>query len=65
MPFAELGDARIHYRLEGPEAAPVVVFSNSLGADYSMWNRQAVSLANKLRILRYGTRGYGSAFLEA
>ncbi len=38
MPFAELGDARIHYRLEGPEAAPVVVFSNSLGADYSMWN---------------------------
>src|SRR5438874_633684 len=21
MPFAELGDARIHYRLEGPEAA--------------------------------------------
>lgn len=61
MPFAELPDARIHYRLEGPKAAPVAVFSNSLGADYSMWNPQATALANKFRILRYDTRGHGQS----
>ena len=30
----------MHYELAGPEDAPVVVFSNSLGADLSMWNAQ-------------------------
>jgi len=63
MPFAELGDARIHYCLEGPKVAPVVLFSNSLGADYAMWNPQATSLANRFRILRYDTRGHGQSSL--
>ncbi len=59
MPFAEAGDARIHYGLAGPETAPVVVFSNSLGTDYSMWGSQEPALAKKFRILRYDTRGHG------
>jgi len=40
-----------------------VVFSNSLGADYAMWNPQAASLADKFRILRYDTRGHGQSSL--
>ena len=61
MPFAELGDLRIHYALEGPESAPVVVFSNSLGTDYSMWDPQAGALSKRFRILRYDTRGHGQS----
>ncbi len=61
MAFAELRDVRIHYSLEGPESAPVVVFSNSLGTDYSMWDAQMPALAKKFRILRYDTRGHGQS----
>jgi 3-oxoadipate enol-lactonase len=61
MPFFEIGDARIHYLLEGPAGAPVGVFSNSLGTNYSMWNGQAVEFQKKLRILRYDTRGHGDS----
>jgi len=40
MPFADLSDVRIHYSLTGPESAPVLVLSNSLGASFSMWDPQ-------------------------
>src|SRR5262252_899420 len=61
MPFADLSDVRIHYSLTGVEAAPVVVFSNSLGANYSMWDTQLPDLSKKYRILRYDTRGHGQS----
>jgi 3-oxoadipate enol-lactonase len=46
-------------RVDGPANAPVVVLSNSLGADLSMWEPQAASLAQRFRVLRYDTRGHG------
>ena len=61
MPFVQLGEARINYLLEGPAGAPVLVFSNSLGTNYSMWNGQAAEFQKKLRILRYDTRGHGQS----
>jgi len=59
MPYLQHDDARIHYEIEGPPNAPVVVFSNSLGTDLSMWDGQAPVLANRFRVLRYDTRGHG------
>jgi len=59
MPFLEVGGARIYYVIEGPDGAPVLAFSNSLGANCSMWDRQAQELRKKFRILRYDTRGHG------
>lgn len=59
MPFADLSDVRIHYSLTGPDSAPVLVFSNSLGSNFSMWDPQVTALATKFRILRYDTRGHG------
>ncbi len=61
MPFADLKDARIHYRLDGPESAPVLVFSNSLGTDVSMWDAQAAPMATNYRVLRYDKRGHGQS----
>jgi 3-oxoadipate enol-lactonase len=61
MPFVELREAQIHYLLEGPAGAPVLVFSNSLGTNYSMWDLQAAAFRTKFRILRYDTRGHGQS----
>jgi len=61
MPIVKSGDARIHYVLEGQSGSPVLVFSNSLGANYSMWDSQAHEFHKKYRILRYDTRGHGQS----
>ncbi|GAC1629995.1 MAG: 3-oxoadipate enol-lactonase [Candidatus Acidiferrum sp.] len=61
MPFADLNHVRIHYSLTGPESAPILVFSNSLGANLSMWEPQLPTLASKFRVLRYDTRGHGQS----
>ena len=61
MPFAEFGDVRIHYQWDGPENAPVVMLSNSLGTDFSMWDVQAAAWSKKFRVLRYDTRGHGQS----
>lgn len=61
MPFAQLQDARIHYELSGPSAAPALVFSNSLGATLSMWDPQMPAFQKQFRVLRYDTRGHGQS----
>ena len=52
--FITAGDGcRIAYRLEGPEAAPVLLLSNSLGTAMEMWAPQIPALARSFRVLRY------------
>ena len=59
MPFFETGTGRLHYELDGPEQAPVLVLSNSLGTTMSMWLPQLPALSEHFRVLRYDTRGHG------
>jgi 3-oxoadipate enol-lactonase len=61
MAFAEIGDVRIRYQWDGPENAPVVLLSNSLGTDLTMWDAQAAAWSKKFRVLRYDTRGHGQS----
>lgn len=49
----------VHHSLEGPEGAPVVVFSNSLGTTGAMWDAEAAALSDRYQVLRYDTRGHG------
>ncbi len=49
----------MHYQLDGPAQGPVLVFSNSLGADLTMWDAVVNQLTPSLRVLRYDTRGHG------
>lgn len=49
----------LFYNLMGPEGAPVVAFSNSIGTTLEMWDDQARALARRFRVLRYDTRGHG------
>jgi 3-oxoadipate enol-lactonase len=61
MPFADVNGARLHYRYDGPELAPVLVLCNSLGTDLSMWDPQVPAFAAKFRVLRYDRRGHGES----
>jgi 3-oxoadipate enol-lactonase len=45
--------------VEGPEDAPVLLLSNSLGADLAMWDPQVPALTERFRVVRYDTRGHG------
>lgn len=49
----------VHHLVTGPDDAPVVVLSNSLGSTLEMWDAQAVALAERFRVVRYDTRGHG------
>jgi 3-oxoadipate enol-lactonase len=46
---------------EGQSGSPVMVFSNSLGANYSMWDPQVHEFRKKLGVLRYDMRGHGQS----
>jgi 3-oxoadipate enol-lactonase len=51
----------LNHRLNGPHDAPVVVFSNSLGASLEMWAPQVPALSIGFRVLRYDQRGHGDS----
>lgn len=59
MKIAELDDIRLHYADEGdPEGAPIV-FANSLGTDFRLWDKIVPRLPVGLRVIRYDKRGHG------
>ena len=51
----------LNYVLEGPEDAPVLVLSNSLGSTLEMWDDQVPVLRERFRLLRYDQRGHGDS----
>lgn len=59
MLMADLGDIRLHYRIDGPEDGAPVVFINSLGTDLRLWDAVIPLLAPGLRVLRFDNRGHG------
>ena len=65
MPFVEVVGCRLFYSLEGEPDRPVVVLSNSLGADTTMWDGQMPALLQSFRVLRYDTRGHGQSSVPA
>ena len=48
-------------RVDGAPDGPVLVLSNSLGTDLSMWEPQMPALVARFRVLRYDTRGHGAS----
>ena len=63
MAFVQLADGELHYQLDGPEHAPVLVLSNSLGTDLHMWDGQIPLFAEHFRVLRFDTRGHGRSLV--
>ncbi|WP_028034045.1 3-oxoadipate enol-lactonase [Chelativorans sp. J32] len=59
MPFARVNGVVLHYRTRGPEGRPVLVFSNSLGTDFRIWDDMATLLEGEFRLVFYDKRGHG------
>ena len=51
----------LHARIDGPDGAPWLVLSNSLGATLEMWEPQVAAFSREFRVLRYDTRGHGKS----
>ena len=62
MPDIKVDDGcSIHVEVEGPERAPVLMLSNSLGTDLHMWDDQVAPLTKHFRLVRYDRRGHGKS----
>ncbi len=55
----------LHYRVDGPSGAPVLVLSHALGLSMAMWDPQLDSLARTFRVIRYDHRGHGGSPVPA
>jgi 3-oxoadipate enol-lactonase len=49
----------LHHEVTGREDGPVLVLSNSLGSNLSMWDPQMQALRQRFRVVRYDQRGHG------
>ena len=63
MGFVQLADGELNYQLDGPEDAPILVLSNSLGTDLHMWDIQVEAFTKYFRVLRFDTRGHGKSLV--
>jgi len=51
----------VHFTVDGPADAPVLVLGSSLGTTGAMWRFQLPALAQRLRVVRYDHRGHGAS----
>ena len=54
-----VNDIDVAYQWDGLATGPVLVLSNSLMSNYTMWDDTVGALTDKFRVLRYDTRGHG------
>ncbi|MCC6007979.1 MAG: 3-oxoadipate enol-lactonase [Rhodobacteraceae bacterium] len=59
MDMLRLPDVTLHYDQSGPADGPALVFANSLGTDFRLWDRVLPLLPEGLRVIRYDKRGHG------
>jgi 3-oxoadipate enol-lactonase len=51
----------VHYTIEGPHDAPVLVLSGSVGSSVDMWLPQREALSGEYRVISYDHRGHGKS----
>jgi 3-oxoadipate enol-lactonase len=59
MPFIEVNKVVQYCTIDGSKKSPTLVFSNSLGSDYRIWDPVLPYLKDRFRIIRYDQRGHG------
>ncbi|MCE0461712.1 3-oxoadipate enol-lactonase [Pseudomonas uvaldensis] len=63
MGFVKLAEGELHYSFDGPQDAPVLLLSNSLGTNLHMWDEQVAAFSEHFRVLRFDTRGHGRSLV--
>ncbi len=59
--FIVLPEVRTHYYWDGPAEKPVLLLSNGLGTNLTMWDGQIPEFSREFRVLRYDQRGHGKS----
>ena len=59
MHMADIGDLSLHYQIDGEPGGIPVVFANSLGTDFRLWDSVVSLLPKDVTILRFDKRGHG------
>ncbi len=59
MNFANINGFTIHYSDNELRERPALVFINSLGTDFRIWDRIAADFGQRFRIICYDKRGHG------
>ncbi len=59
MPMIDADGCQINVQVDGPERAPVLMLSNSLGTTLHMWDEQVEPFTEHFRLVRYDRRGHG------
>lgn len=59
MPTIDADGCPIHVEISGPDRAPVLMLSNSLGTNLHMWDEQVRAFTEHFRLIRYDRRGHG------
>ncbi len=64
MRFADINGINLHYKMMSKNSGkPTVIFSNSLGTDFRIWDDCVSELAKDFTILLYDKRGHGLSSL--
>ena len=61
MPVIDSHGCPIDVEVTGPENAPVLMLSSSLGTTKHMWDPQMDAFAKQCRVVRYDRRGHGKS----
>lgn len=55
------GAVRLRFEIQGPSDAPVIVFINSIGMTYEIWDGVVANLGREFRLVRYNQRGHSGS----
>lgn len=61
MPTFTSNDAQINYQTFGEATKPALIFSNSLGTNFKMWQAQIDFFQQDFFVICYDTRGHGAS----
>jgi 3-oxoadipate enol-lactonase len=61
MPIVDIRGEAFAVRIDGRDRAPVLLLSNSLSSDMSMWDDQVPHWAQNFKVVRYDQRGHGQS----
>ena len=59
MAFIRANGIVLHHQVLGRDDAPALVFNNSLGSDFRIWQEVAPAFAERFRVVLYDKRGHG------
>jgi 3-oxoadipate enol-lactonase len=59
LTFMRVNGVVLHHEIRGAAGKPPLVFVNSLGTDFRIWNDVAARLGDRYRIILYDKRGHG------